>query len=620
MRSMMNKFVGLTVHELLTNTYYAHNHIGYHIKLNMIKLFQIKQKQMGNVTNVYGKSPSTNRVVGELRLYKDFTELRLPASCEISFPNGKDDFMNYDFTIKHAEGFYRGGAFLFRVNVGNMYPHFPPSVRCVSKVCHPYIDTDGNKPVLTISQIVDGIYRLFTATFTSFESNMLDLTMGDYGGSSSSEKVYIPPASKNLKLKRTYVYISSMDNIYPSKDFEYPKMSDFQCYTRIRKSRSHTSRHKTSSSSSQLLSSSGIKMVEFTVGNRVEVIGHEDGYWNSYFAAIVVRVDQHKILVRYEELIDDFRQRLEEEVDIQHIRPYPSVVDHTISLGDDVDAFDGAGFWRGKVILNRQHDLMVYFGYMVRNQRQRNISETSCSHSSRVLGRSNMFHYEPGMRVEVIYHDDGYVKSYYAATVVRSDQQNVLVSYEERFNHNGQHLEEEVDVEHIRPYPPIVEHYLNEGDNVDVFFPTWLSISPNILEIIDTSHMQETTFAYIKNGLMLAVILPGSIKVLSPQTIITFKPLKILITKCYSNIDTCIMLLVGVTIYTFQVGDRVEVIQDQRGFEILFLQPLYESLVDINDDAFQEENTEVPEQAPEPQQLTSSILSGFGSSSGAGLP
>ncbi|KAL4579002.1 hypothetical protein LXL04_015137 [Taraxacum kok-saghyz] len=158
---------------------------------------------------------------------QDFTELSVPTNCEVTFPNGNEDIMNFDFVIKPSEGFYRGGAFWFRVNVGQMYPHFPPTVRCMTKVCHPYIDTDGNvflnilyndwKPVLQISQVLDAIYRLFTATFTSAESNMLDLTMDDSAGSSSGEKVYMPPPSKNLKLKRTYVYVSSMDNIYPSK-------------------------------------------------------------------------------------------------------------------------------------------------------------------------------------------------------------------------------------------------------------------------------------------------------------------------------------------------------------------------------------------------------------------
>ncbi|KAL4557158.1 hypothetical protein LXL04_035330 [Taraxacum kok-saghyz] len=120
-----------------------------------------------------------------------------------------------------------GGVFVFRVVVGDMYPHYAPYVKCLTKVCHPYIDSDGNvylnilhtdwSPVITISQVVDGIYRLFTATFTSDETTMIDLTMDDYDASSSGEKMHLPTTPTNLNVKRTYVYVCSMDNIYPSK-------------------------------------------------------------------------------------------------------------------------------------------------------------------------------------------------------------------------------------------------------------------------------------------------------------------------------------------------------------------------------------------------------------------
>ncbi|KAL4583507.1 hypothetical protein LXL04_008081 [Taraxacum kok-saghyz] len=177
----------------------------------MIKLFKIKERQMGNITNLYGQSPSINHSAGELRLYKDFTELSLPRSCEISFPDGKEDFMNFEVTIKPDDGFYRGGVFVFRVVVGTRYPHYAPIVKCLTKVCHLYIDSDGNvflnilhndwEPVITISQVEDGIYRLFTATFTSSESNMLDLTMDEYGASTSGDKVHKPTTPKNVNLK-----------------------------------------------------------------------------------------------------------------------------------------------------------------------------------------------------------------------------------------------------------------------------------------------------------------------------------------------------------------------------------------------------------------------------------
>ena len=37
----------------------------------------------------------------------DFTELSLPRNCEISFPNGEEDFMVFDVAIKPNAGFYR---------------------------------------------------------------------------------------------------------------------------------------------------------------------------------------------------------------------------------------------------------------------------------------------------------------------------------------------------------------------------------------------------------------------------------------------------------------------------------------------------------------------------------
>ncbi|KAL4572438.1 hypothetical protein LXL04_019215 [Taraxacum kok-saghyz] len=302
----------------------------------MIKLFKIKERHMGNITNLYGQAPSINRSAGELRLYKDFTELSLPRNCEISFPNGEEDFMVFDVAIKPNAGFYRGGVFVFRVVVGDMYPHYAPYVKCLTKVCHPYIDSDGNvylnilhtdwSPVITISQVVDGVYRLFTATFTSDETTMIDLTMDDYDASSSGENMHLPTTPTNLNVKRTYVYVCSMDNIYPSK----------------RRS----------------------KMVKIIAGSRVEVMRPSRGFENSYFGAQVIRRNQTIALVRYEELIDDSGELLVEKRRIEHIRPYPPRVDQVLNEGDHVDAWDGAGWWRGRLLLECKHDYVVYFNYM----------------------------------------------------------------------------------------------------------------------------------------------------------------------------------------------------------------------------------------------------------------
>lgn len=36
----------------------------------------------------------------------DITELILPKSCSITFPNGKDDLMNFEVSIRPDEGYY----------------------------------------------------------------------------------------------------------------------------------------------------------------------------------------------------------------------------------------------------------------------------------------------------------------------------------------------------------------------------------------------------------------------------------------------------------------------------------------------------------------------------------
>ena len=36
----------------------------------------------------------------------DIAELNLPKTTKISFPNGKDDLMNFEATIKPDEGYY----------------------------------------------------------------------------------------------------------------------------------------------------------------------------------------------------------------------------------------------------------------------------------------------------------------------------------------------------------------------------------------------------------------------------------------------------------------------------------------------------------------------------------
>ncbi|KAL4568268.1 hypothetical protein LXL04_023876 [Taraxacum kok-saghyz] len=107
----------------------------------------------------------------------------------------------------------------------------------------------------------------------------------------------------------------------------------------------------------------------YKVGMRVEVVGHSDGFWNSYYGAKVLRVDRIKLRVRYEQIVDeDYGEYTVEDVDLKHIRPYPPEsfdVSYRLTVGDDVDVYDRDGWWRGEVVFDELDDeLMVHFSYM----------------------------------------------------------------------------------------------------------------------------------------------------------------------------------------------------------------------------------------------------------------
>ena len=81
--------------------------------------------------------------------------------------------MHFEMVLVPDEGLYAGGAFLFRVDIPQSYPHDPPKVKCLTRLFHPNIDLNGNiclnilredwKPVLTITSIVYGLNFLFLA-------------------------------------------------------------------------------------------------------------------------------------------------------------------------------------------------------------------------------------------------------------------------------------------------------------------------------------------------------------------------------------------------------------------------------------------------------------------------
>jgi ubiquitin-conjugating enzyme E2 M len=96
----------------------------------------------------------------------DLGELYLPSTMKTEFPN-PDDILNFLLHIEPDEGMYKGGKFSFSFVINQNFPHDPPKVKCLQKIYHPNIDTQGNvclnilrdewKPVLNLNAVIVGL-------------------------------------------------------------------------------------------------------------------------------------------------------------------------------------------------------------------------------------------------------------------------------------------------------------------------------------------------------------------------------------------------------------------------------------------------------------------------------
>lgn len=101
----------------------------------------------------------------------DITDIDMPPSMALTFPNGTSDMMHLGLSLSPPEGPYHPGTFHFSISIPDGYPHSPPKVHCNTKVFHPNIDLEGHvclnilrqdwKPVLTLSAVLYGLQLLF---------------------------------------------------------------------------------------------------------------------------------------------------------------------------------------------------------------------------------------------------------------------------------------------------------------------------------------------------------------------------------------------------------------------------------------------------------------------------
>ncbi|MCL7047859.1 hypothetical protein MKW94_021265 [Papaver nudicaule] len=91
----------------------------------------------------------------------------------------------------------------------------------------------------------------------------------------------------------------------------------------------------------------------FSVGDAVEVIGHEDGFWGSYYEATIIKQQteqEEEVLIEYKTLVDDDKVLIQEPMNVRFLRPAPPEIEVSkFKINDEVDVLANDGWWVGRV-------------------------------------------------------------------------------------------------------------------------------------------------------------------------------------------------------------------------------------------------------------------------------
>eukprot|EP00211_Chloroparvula_japonica_P015749 CAMPEP_0119122692 /NCGR_PEP_ID=MMETSP1310-20130426/2878_1 /TAXON_ID=464262 /ORGANISM="Genus nov. species nov., Strain RCC2339" /LENGTH=203 /DNA_ID=CAMNT_0007112391 /DNA_START=78 /DNA_END=689 /DNA_ORIENTATION=- len=130
-----------------------------------------KMEEAGSSASAEKPKKSRRANAAELVAQKDINEMDEVPGVKVDFPD-PDNLMVLKVEIKPPEGYYKGGTFVFSVNVPDNYPFTPPKVRCDTLVYHPNIDFEGGvclnilredwTPVLNLGSVIFGLLTLFS--------------------------------------------------------------------------------------------------------------------------------------------------------------------------------------------------------------------------------------------------------------------------------------------------------------------------------------------------------------------------------------------------------------------------------------------------------------------------
>lgn len=103
---------------------------------------------------------------------KELQELDLPAHAAVNYPD-VNNIMKFEVSVDltKEDCIWKGGKYVFTVNIPHTYPHEAPKCLCQTQIYHPNIDLSGNvclnilradwKPVLGVNAVILGLIFLF---------------------------------------------------------------------------------------------------------------------------------------------------------------------------------------------------------------------------------------------------------------------------------------------------------------------------------------------------------------------------------------------------------------------------------------------------------------------------
>ncbi len=147
-------------------------------------MFKLKQKKKEEADKKYEEALNPPEFKKQMSVRSKFLtqevsdlQVLLPKTCSLEFKD-VDDLRKFTVVIKPEEGYWKGGTFVFLVEIPPDYNLIPPIATCRTRIWHPNITEDGKiclsilrehaidgtgwLPTRSLKDVVWGLNSLFT--------------------------------------------------------------------------------------------------------------------------------------------------------------------------------------------------------------------------------------------------------------------------------------------------------------------------------------------------------------------------------------------------------------------------------------------------------------------------